>query len=424
MSSDSISVPGSKSLTNRALLMASLAKGTSHLNNVLQSEDTDVMREALEKMGVALKKTETALTISSTGEWHAPQTPLFLNNAGTAVRFLTAILSHQPFTSHIEGNKRMQERPLRDLLNGLESLGAQIESQNGCPPLTIHGKPLSSNHVVISGNNSSQYVSALLMLAPLLPDGLTITIQNGVSSKPYIDMTLDIMNKFFIQGITRVGYEQFTIPHQPYQPTTLTLEADASSATYFWGLAALNKTTIEVRHLSRKNLQADLKLLEALESMGCRVQETPNGIAVTGPTELHPLGEYNANNFPDGAMTLAVLCAFAKGKTRLKGLHNLRIKESDRLHALATELSKIGAYIQEHDDGLTIEGNPKFLHGATISTYNDHRVAMAFGMAGCRVSDMTIENPDCVKKTYPNFWNDLRMIHKEPTYPHFSHALE
>lgn len=403
-------VPGSKSLTNRALLLAALAEGTTTLHNVLESDDTRVMEQALKALGVKVEKIGDTRIITREGGLKRPQKPLFLGNAGTAVRFLTAILSHQPFHCRLDGDTRMRKRPLTDLLDGLMQLGARIDCKTGCPPLTLLRGPLTGDRVTIRGKNSSQYISALLILAPLLPHGLTIEIEGELTSKPYIDMTLAIMNKFCIQISEREAYHRFKIPHQKYKSTTYTIESDASSANPFFGLAAITGKTLAVKNINRKTRQPDIKILEPLEIMGCRIHETSEEIQITGPQKLRPLGHLNANSFPDGAMTLAVVAAFAEGTTELTGLHNLRIKESDRLHALATELKKIGVDVIEKKEGLEIHGNPSTLHPATIKTYNDHRIAMCFGMAQARLPELKIQNPACVNKTYPRFWADLKKL--------------
>lgn len=419
MEAISLSVPGSKSITNRALLLAALAKGESHLKNILWSDDTEVMIEALRALGTEIQLQNKEALVKSTGEFAPPSHPLYLGNAGTAVRFLTAILSHCPFESEIKGDARMNQRPIQDLLTALESLGAKIKSNEGCPPLKIHGKALQGCHVEIQGKNSSQYVSALLMLAPLLSQGLTIQIKDHLTSRSYVDITLNLMNKFFIQNIEKTS-AAFKIPHQSYHPTQLTLEADASSASYFFGLAAITGSTLHIRQISRKSLQPDIQILSALEQMGCHVTEENQGITVVGPPKLKALGTVDANDFPDGAITLALVATQAHGKTQLTGLQNLRIKESDRLHAITTELKKMNVDIQELSDGWIIKGNPQKMKGATIDTYNDHRIAMAFGMLGCQIPGVTIENPDCVKKTYPGFWKDLKTIRSDKLYPHFT----
>lgn len=409
----SIKVPGSKSLTNRALLMAALANGTSVLNNVLLSDDTHVMINALQKLGINIEINQNTLTITSSGSFKAPTDPLMLNNAGTAVRFLTATLAHQPFSSTIDGDKRMRERPLKHLIDALTKLGAHIDCPSGCPPLTISGGPLTGKKVSISGHQSSQYISALLILGPRLPQGLTLTITDELTSKPYVDLTIQLMNQFGIQGIKNNTHRSFEIEPQKYTPQTLNIEADASSATYFFGIAALTGKTITVSNLTSKTVQPDIKILKALKQMGCTIIETENNITLTGPAALKALGQHDANDFPDGAMTLAVIAAFAEGTTTLTGLHNLKLKESDRLTALATELKKIGSNVTTTDDSITIQGNPTTLQGnASINTYNDHRMAMCFGMAQTVLPDLIIENPDCVSKTYPQFWDDVATLNR------------
>lgn len=407
-----ITIPGSKSLTNRALLLAALAPGESNLHNLLRSDDTEVMIQALKQLGVAITQDphdKTHLTIQGNLQWKKPSKTLYLGNAGTAVRFLTAILANQPFESILDGDQRMRERPLSDLLTALLNLGADINCPTGCPPLTIRGKPLSKNKTHLNGTTSSQYLSALLMLGPLLPDGLILNVDGKLTSASYIDLTLDLMNKFCDQKIITENHQKFTVSAQPYHPCDLTLEADASSATYFWGIAALTGQTILTPNLARTSKQADIQLLPLLEKMGCTIEENNDGITVTGPSKpLTPLGTLDANAFPDGAMTLAVLAAFAHGKTTLIGLHTLKHKESDRLTAMATELKKIGIHAETTEASITIHGNPDSLHPATIATYNDHRMAMSFGMAKCRLPDLIIENPNCADKTYPSFWDDLK----------------
>jgi 3-phosphoshikimate 1-carboxyvinyltransferase len=402
-----ISIPGSKSYTNRALLLAALAQGESTLHNVLISDDTNVMITALRDLGVLIDINGTTAKIKSTGTFKKPLNPLYLGNAGTAVRFLTALLSHQSFDTKIVGTDRMHQRPILDLIKSLEQLGASIEHSNGCPPLTIHGKKITENQASIIGKNSSQYISALMMLAPLLENGLTIEVNGEITSKPYLDMTLDLMNKFIEQEAKREGYSKFVIPHQIHQAQTLDIESDASSASYFFGLAAITGKELTIDNITRKTLQPDIKLLNALEKMGCKIVEQNNRITITGPQELKALGTLNANDFPDAAMTLSVISAFAKGETTLTGLQNLRIKESDRLAALHKEMTKIGVSVKENEDGLTIIGNPNQLHGATIETYDDHRIAMCFGMAQVKITDIHILNPDCVNKTFPEFWETL-----------------
>lgn len=408
----SVTIPGSKSLTNRALMMAALANGKSVLKNALQSDDTRVMIRALRHMGVEIKRQGTTLTVTSSGKLKSPKKTLFLGNAGTAVRFLTAVVACQPFSATLDGNARMRERPLNDLINALKLLNADMDCPTGCPPVHFKKGIPTGDETHLSGRQSSQYVSSLLMAAPLLPRGLTIRLEDALTSKPYVDLTLELMEKFGIKGIRNRSYRSFRVPHGTYHPQTLTIEADASAATYFLGMAALTGRTLTIENLTRATRQPDIKVADALEAMGCTLTKGPNRLTITGPKQLKGLGTLDANDFPDGAMTLAVVAAFAKGTTTLTGLHNLKYKESDRLNALAAELAKINAKTQITGDSITIRGNRAALHGARIETYDDHRIAMCFGMAGTVLKGMKIKNPNCVAKTYPHFWEDLRSLKK------------
>ncbi len=401
----SIQVPGSKSYTNRALLLAALAKGKSTLIDPLESEDTLVMKKGLKQLGVRITSSKNKIIIhGSNGKFTQSAQPLFLENAGTAVRSLTAALATQPFESTLSGNKRMQERPLKDLINALKKAQIKIESKTGCPPVTLHG-PLPGGLTSIKGDVSSQYISALLMAGPLAQETFTINITGKLTSRPYVDMTLDIMNQFGVAVSEKK--DRFTIHPQKYRGRTYHIEGDASSATYPLALAALHRNKVIIKNINKTSKQADIQFLDVLEKMGCRISKTTKSISVQGPKQLTPLRTINLNKLPDAAMTVAILCAFAKGKSKLTGLANLRVKETDRLKALATELTKIGTRVEEGKDFLTIHGDPENLHGAIIETYNDHRMAMCFAVVGSKISNIHILNPNCVQKTYPTFWKEL-----------------
>ena len=399
-------VPGSKSYTNRALLLAGLAKGKSTLLDPLESEDTEVMKKALSQLGVSIKKQENKIIIQgSGGKLQQSKKQLFLENAGTAVRSLTAMLATQPFKSIITGNKRMQERPLKDLITALKKAKVKVESPTGCPPVSVQG-PLPQGSTTIKGDTSSQYVSALLMAAPFAKGPFTINLEGNLTSKPYVDMTIDVMNKFGVTIKEKKG--QFRIDPHSYKGTIYQVEGDASSATYPLALAALHGNKVTITNLNKLSNQADMQFLDVLEKMGCRISKTSKSISAQGPKQLKALRTINLNKMPDAAMTVAVLCAFAKGKSKLTGLANLRVKETDRLAALTNELTKIGAKVTEGKDFLVIDGNPESLHGGIIDTYNDHRMAMCFAIAGSRISNIHILNPSCVQKTYPTFWKELK----------------
>lgn len=405
-------VPGSKSYTNRALTIAALAQGMSTLHGALLSDDTHVARQALAQLNIRVDQNGSTFHVyGQGGRFTSSSQPLFLGNSGTATRFFTAMLTLTGFSSTVTGDTRMQERPIADLLEALRQLGAEVTSiqGNGCPPVHIGAQRLQGGTAGVSGAISSQFLSALLMVAPYAQQEVTLLVRDMLVSVPYVDLTLDIMARF---GVTvyREGYQRFIIPgQQRYRAQEYHVEGDASAATYFWGLAALLGQSLCITNVPSSSVQGDVRFLQVLERMGCKVS-AGSGLRVEGPPHLQPLGDIDLNDLPDAAMTVAVLAAFCPGTTRLHNLANLRLKETDRLHALAVELRKIGAKVTESPDGLHIEGNPTTLHGAEIATYDDHRMAMCFGMLGARLPGVRIQNPGCVAKTYPGFWDDLQHV--------------
>ena len=405
-------VPGSKSYTNRALTIAAVADGRSTLRGALASDDTRVARAALESLGIAVDVVDDTFRVHGQGgRFREPGAPLFLGNSGTATRFLTAMMTLQEFPSVITGNARMQERPIADLLAALHELGADVASErgNGCPPVRIGGTRLRGGRAAVSGAISSQFLSALLMAAPYALQDVVLEVRDTLVSVPYVDLTLDIMGRFGVE-VEHDDYRLFRIPgRQVYAARDYDIEGDASSASYFWGLAALLGQSMCVTNVPSDSVQGDTRFLQVLERMGCTVTRQ-RGWHVAGPRQLRPLGDIDLNALPDAAMTVAVLAAFCDGDTRLCNIGNLRVKETDRLHALATELGKIGAAVTELPDGLHVRGAPAALHGAEIDTYDDHRMAMCFAMAGARLPGVRIREPGCVAKTYPGFWDDLRRV--------------
>jgi 3-phosphoshikimate 1-carboxyvinyltransferase len=405
-------VPGSKSYTNRALTIAALAHGTSTLRGALRSDDTQVARAALDLLGIEVSEADTTFTVhGQQGHFRDPHQPLYLGNSGTTTRFFTAMLTLAGFPCTITGNSRMQQRPIADLLATLNQLGAATVSlaSNGCPPVRIGSQRLRGGQATISGAISSQFLSAVLMVAPYAEHDVVIEVYDTLVSVPYVAMTLDIMAQFGVR-VDNQEYRRFVIPgRQCYEAMDYTIEGDASSATYFWGLAALLGQKMSIANVPAASSQADVQFLQMLERMGCTVSHE-DGLVIAGPEQLQALGTVDLNALPDAAMTIAVLAAFCQGTTRICNVANLRVKETDRLHALATELRKIGVEVQEFADGLEILGNPERLHGADIATYDDHRMAMCFGIAGALLPGIRIEEPDCVSKTYPGFWDDLQRI--------------
>lgn len=406
-------VPGSKSYSNRNILLAALANGESILTNVLESDDTKAMISALKILGVKITKKNATLKIYGTGgKFKQPTKPLYVENAGTALRFLTAALSTQKFPCIITGNKRMQQRPIQDLIDALKKLGVQISTQknNGCPPVILKGSGIKKYSTSVNGDISSQYLSALLMSAPYAEKPLTIKVNGKLTSLPYIQMTLQSMKDFGITVMNDKNSKNFTINPKKYISKKISIESDASSATYPLALAAIHGAKIVLENLGSKSLQADMQFVDVLKKFGCKIKMSSSKIVVTGPKKLKSLRRIDLNTLPDAAMTVAIVAAFAKGKSKLTNIGNLRVKECDRLHALATELQKIGVEVVEGKNDLTINGAPENLHGAIIETYNDHRMAMCFGVVGSKIANIKITNPQCVSKTYPNFWKDFSKL--------------
>lgn len=411
----SLAVPGSKSLSNRALLISALAEGKSQIHNCLRSDDTDVMIKALKLLGVRITQKKDIIEVQGLGgRFRKPAQNIDIHNAGTAMRFLTAALAATGTNAVLSGDTRMCQRPIADLVNALNNQGAIIiyGQKNGYPPLKITGESqLSGGETAIKGNLSSQYLSALLMAAPFAKKPLKIKVKGPLVSASYIDLTLQIMRDFGIK-CQNSNNREFFIDKEKYLPRKYVVEADASSASYFFAIAALNEGKITVKNLRRDSLQGDIHFLDVLEKMGCRIEENANGICATGPKKLKPLGTINLNHMPDSAMTVAILAAATNGESELTHLGNLRIKETDRLAALSHELQKIGISAKETVKGLKIIGQPQKIKPAPINTYRDHRMAMCFAVLGTRFPGISILDPDCVNKTYPDFWRDLNKIYE------------
>ncbi len=397
-----LTLPGSKSYTHRALMAAALAEGTSLLSNALAAEDTELTALALEQLGARIVWQDSGVRVTGRGgRWLAVSEPLDLGNSGTSMRFLTALVALGQGEYVLTGSERLCRRPLGELLAALEQVGVKAASVrgDGCPPVRVTGG-LTGGQATLSGAISSQYLSALLFIGPLAPQGLEITITGDLVSRPYVDLTLEVLGEF---GITyyREGYRLFRLPGgQCYLPQEYQIEADASSASYFWAAAALTGGRVTISNLSLESSQGDAAFPGVLARLGCTVESSPVGLTVRGG----PLQgiEVNMAAMPDLVPTLAVLAAFAQGETVITGAAHLRHKESDRLAAVAAELQKLGIEARETEDGLIIRGGQP--HGAKIHTYNDHRIAMSFAVAGLKAPGVVIEDPDCVVKSFPDFW--------------------
>jgi 3-phosphoshikimate 1-carboxyvinyltransferase len=403
-----VTVPGSKSLSNRALVVSSLAEGKSRLSNVLHSDDTRYMMSHLRTLGIALQASDDQVEIEGRGgEFPPVQASLFCGNAGTTVRFLTALCALVPGTQVVTGDERMQARPIRDLVDVLAGLGATIEGVNACPPVTVRSGVLPGGGVQVQAHLSSQYLSALLMVTPYAQQPVSLEVPGDMVSESYVELTLDVMAAFGV-SVERPEPRRFRIPQRHYQGRTFAIEGDATSAGYWWALAALTGSRVMVTNVQPASHQGDIEFLHILERMGCTLTRQ-QGVSVQGPRRLNSPGVVDMNRLPDGVMTLAVLAALAQGETRIINVANLRIKESDRLAGLVTELRRIGIEAEELPDGLRIQGGEP--HGAEIETYADHRMAMSFAILGTRVPGMRIGTPECVSKSYPTFFDQLRALY-------------
>jgi 3-phosphoshikimate 1-carboxyvinyltransferase len=412
----SIRPPGSKSITNRALICAALAEGVSTLRGALDSEDTQVMIAALGQLGIQVEPRDNGRTIvvhGTGGQIPALEAELFCANSGTTIRFLTAMttLGHGRF--RLDGVERMRQRPMGDLLHALNQLGANVISENDdrCPPVVVHANGLPGGIADIRGDISSQFLSGILMAAPAARSPVALVIEGGLVSRPYVRMTIEVMRAFQAQVDSNVEFSQFTIkaPAQ-YAAREYAIEPDASAASYFWAAAAVTGGQATVEGLSRESLQGDVALVDCLEAMGCRAERNVDSTTVVGG-QLHGI-DVDMNAISDTVQTLAVVALFAEGPTTIRNVAHIRHKETDRIAALVAELRKLGADVVERAEGLTIQ--PGALRPAAIDTYNDHRMAMSFALAGLRIPGVRIKNPDCVDKTYPEFFDDLAKVTGNP----------
>lgn len=409
-----IEIPGSKSYTNRALLMAALTNNPVIIKNPLKSDDTVAMVNCLKKLGIKIEEnSDSLLVVGSFADIKNSNYTLNTNLAATAIRFLLPLLCVIPGTKILQGEIGLNKRPIGELVKGLVQLGAKIEylEHEGFPPLKITSSKLNSNTVHMKGDVSSQFFSALFMIAPVI-GGLTLEVDGTQISKPYIDMTIDTMKNFGIE-VKNYKYQKYTIKaDQNYTCKEYTVEGDFSSAGYFIAIAALTKSTLILKNLNQYSFQADKKLISVITKMGSKVTTKKGEIIIAGKG-VKPV-TINMIDFPDQAQTVAALAAFAQGVTTLTGLQSLHVKETDRLKATETELKKMGIKTESTFDTLTIYGGlPK---AATIDTYGDQRTAMSFAVAGAKIQGMIINDPDVVNKTFPEFWEKLEQIGMEVSY--------
>ncbi|MBT3206204.1 MAG: 3-phosphoshikimate 1-carboxyvinyltransferase [Gammaproteobacteria bacterium] len=403
-------IPGSKSLSNRILLLSAMAQGTTTITNLLDSDDVRHMLTALAKLGVKYTLSEDRTICEMTGLARSfkveNNTELFMGNSGTTMRSLTAALctGHGEFT--LMGEPRMYERPIDDLVGTLKQTGADIEylQETGFPPIKINAKGIQGGKVSIKGNISSQYLTGMLMAAPFCQQDLLIKVDGELVSKPYIAITLDVMKRFGVEVENRNDQAFFIKSGQSYSsPGSIMVEGDASSASYFLAAAAIAGGSVKVHGTGKASVQGDARFAEVLELMGAKVTWSDEWIEVSNSGELKGV-DVDLNHIPDAAMTIATTALFARGKTAIRNIYNWRVKETDRLAAMSTELRKLGAIVEEGNDYIVIDP-PKTIQSAAIDTYDDHRMAMCFSLAAFGDAAITINDPGCTSKTFPGYFD-------------------
>lgn len=417
-----VRLPGSKSISNRMLLLAALAEGATRVKGLLDSDDTRVMLESLARLGVSWQRQtdgDEYLVQGIGGAFPVKQAELFLGNAGTAFRSLTAATALAGGHYTLRGVARMHERPIGDLVDALRQLGAEISylGQDGFPPLAMAPariEPVSAASV--KGNVSSQYLTGLLLSAPLLGREVTLRVEGELISKPYVEITLNLMRRFGVE-VVRDGWQRFTVPKAVYRsPGNIEVEGDASSASYFLAAGALGHGPVKVEGVGRNSIQGDVRFAEALARMGAEIDFGPNWIEsrLACGSKLQAI-DLDCNHIPDAAMTLAVLALFADGTTTLRNIASWRVKETDRIAAMAAELRKVGATVEEGADFIRVTPPVKLISNAVIDTYDDHRMAMCFSLVSLGGVPIRINDPGCVAKTFPGYFAEFGAIGQAAT---------
>ena len=399
--------PGSKSITNRALVVAALATGgVSRLDGALDADDTKVMREALHRFGVMIDDVDDPWLVLGTGGKLSAPGRIDVGASGTSARFLTALAALVPGTTTIDGTPRMRKRPIGELAVALESLGVAVETTDGCPPVTVTGGALGGGRVAVEASRSSQFVSALLLVAPMAETPLVVEAPRLVSA-PYVQTTLEVMQAFGAE-VEGCGDECWRVEPTGYRTAHFDIEADASAAVYPLVAAAILGGVVAVEGIPASSTQADLRIVEVLEAMGCSVWHRDARLVVSGPSRRLEAVDVDMNSAPDAVLGLAVACLFADGPSRIRNVGNLRLKETDRLAALVTELRRVGGDARvEGDDLVVIPGE---IRPATVRTYDDHRMAMSFALVGLARPGIVIEDPSCVDKTWPGYFDMLAAL--------------
>lgn len=407
--------PGSKSLTNRHLLLAALADGPSELRGASLSDDALAMVEGLRQLGIAVDIRSDGQRIDVRGcRGHIPADTADIDarGAGTAMRFLAALCALGRGRYRLDGTQRMRARPIGPLVEALRELGAGIsyEQSAGFPPITLQSSGLRGGTVVFREPPSSQFLSAVMMVAPYAAQDVYIRVDGAIPSRPYLDMTMAAMRERGVEALTLDGTRIVVAASQRYAAGAASIEPDASAATYFWAAAAITGGSVCIEGLSRSSLQGDVRFVDALERMGCTVTTDDESLAVAAAADGRLSGiEIDLNEMPDTVQTLAVTALFASGPTWIRNVANLRVKETDRLAALETELTKLGATIELAPDGIRIQP-PAHPTAAAIDTYDDHRMAMSFALAGLRIDGVVIRGADCVSKSFPGYFDELARL--------------
>jgi 3-phosphoshikimate 1-carboxyvinyltransferase len=407
-----VRLPGSKSISNRVLLLAALAAGDTHVSGLLDADDTRVMREALARLGVALTERPDGMTVHGVGgPFPQKKADLFLGNAGTALRPLTAALAFSEGEYFVSGVPRMHERPIGDLVDALRAIGARVDypEKAGYPPLRIHPASVRLERPVrVRGDVSSQFLTALLIALPLAGRPALVEVEGDLVSKPYVEITLNVMRRFGVD-VRRDGWCAFHVPAARYRAAgNIRVEGDASSASYFLAAGALAGGPVRVQGVGRESIQGDVRFAQVLEAMGAKVAMGEDWIECSAAGPLRAI-DMDLNHIPDAAMTAAVLALFADGPSRLRNIASWRVKETDRLAAMATEMRKLGASVEEGADYLRITPG-KLKPGVAIDTYDDHRMAMSFSLVSLGGVPVRINDPQCVAKTFPEYFGALQAI--------------
>jgi 3-phosphoshikimate 1-carboxyvinyltransferase len=412
-----VRLPGSKSISNRVLLLAALAEGTTEVKALLDSDDTRVMLDALKQLGVNWTRHEGSddyRVEGIGGVFPVKQAELFLGNAGTAFRSLTAACALAGGDYVLKGVPRMHERPIGDLVDAVRQLGAQVTylENEGFPPLKMAPAALKEiSEVTVKGNVSSQYLTGILLAAPLLDREVVVKVDGELISKPYVEITLNLMKRFGV-AVKRNGWQSFVVPAAKYKsPVSIEVEGDASSASYFLAAGAIGHGQVRVEGVGRNSIQGDVRFAEALARMGAEIDFGPNWVQcrLGCADKLHAI-DLDCNHIPDAAMTLAILALFADGTTTLRNIASWRVKETDRIAAMATELRKVGAEVEEGADYIKVTPPTQLTPNAVIDTYDDHRMAMCFSLVSLGGVPIRINDPRCTAKTFPAYWDVFNSV--------------